>query len=203
MLDIRRTSRAGRAAFSLIEMAAAIGVMVVLLGALAGIWRGSGAVARKASCERLAGMIERARVAAVATRARVVVAVESAADGRSCRVGLFRVLEEAGDGGLDGAAVEALGRWQALEDGVVLAAGAVAGADNPLDAAPVELLVERREAPLTVHAWSFQSQGGLRDPAGSRPLGLRVVETNHRNRGGGKGASELRIGRVNGRVYQP
>ena len=201
------------AAFSLVEMAAVIAILGILMTAGATLLGGSGAQARKAGTELLTGLIEQARTTAITSRSHVVLAVAEPGDlpegdGR-CRLGLFKIAEwpESRDSPpvLTGVLLK---RWQALETGIVLTGGDVDGVTNPMDGEPVTIRSGRAgDSGVKVHIIAFNPRGGLHYPAGSAPVAMRVAEGRyHRGkavsnpRGGSE--SRLKIGRVTARPYR-
>jgi len=149
----------------------------------------SGERARRNASERLAGLVEQARSAAITRRTTVVLAI-APPDGthEATRIGLFEVARPPRAGQpLDG---HALQRWIRLPDGVDFTQGEVAGFANPLDAEPLELRWHDGRQRATVHALAFTPRGGLAWPAGSTPVALSL----------GNGA--LRIGRAVARPWR-
>lgn len=202
-------------AFSLIEMAAVIALLVILMAAAASLVNGAGSRSRKAATDTLSGMIEQAHTAALSSRSNVVLAVAEPGDlpegGERCRLGLFKVetWPDSLENPLSGAL---MGRWRTLESGVALIGGAVDDVPNPMDG-PELTIAYGGGQPRTVkiHAIAFNSRGGLRYPSGSAPVAMRVAEGNYR---GGKATplqhgedktiteNRLKIGRVTARPYR-
>jgi prepilin-type N-terminal cleavage/methylation domain-containing protein len=205
-------------AFSLIEMVAVIAVLVILMMAGASLMNGSGPQARKAGADLLAGMIEQARAAAITTRGNVLLAIAEPGDLPSgderCRLGLFQVSEEDWkDDVSEPLKGSLMSRWKILETGIVLLGGGVDGVGNPLDGSKRAITYGSDAKPQTVkvRVIAFNSRGGLRLPAGSAPVVMRVAEGNYRNgeatpfkRSGSDTISEnrLKIGRVIARAHR-
>lgn len=207
-----------RAAFSLVEMVAVIAVLVILLMAGVSLMNSTGPQARKAAADMLSGMIEQARTTAITTRGNVLLAVAEPGDlpagDERCRLGLFQITEENWkDGEAETLKGTLLSRWKPLETGVVLLGGTVDGVENPLDSPKRTIVYGSDAKPQTVkvRVIGFNSRGGLRLPAGSTPIAMRVAEGVYRGgeavpyqRGGAKTITEnlLKIGRVTARPYR-
>lgn len=211
----------GRRAFTLIEITVVIAVLVILLVAGVSLIGGTGASARKAGADMLAGMIEQARTAAIASRSYVVLAVAEPGDlpagDTRCRIGLFKVKpDQWPQNASDPVPAVLMSRWRLLENGVVLIGGAVDGLQNPLDDAThpqLTLTYGAAANPRTVvaHAIAFNPRGGLHHPAGSNPIVMRIAEGGYRNgvatpnrRSDSDAIPEnrLKIGRVTARPYR-
>jgi hypothetical protein len=167
-------------AFSLVEMAAVLAILALLMTAGVRLMSGTGPRARAAAADQLEGMIEQARAAAIAGRCHVVLAVaepgDLPGDDERCRLGLFKV-EAWPDSTLEAFPGILMGRWRALEGGVVPLGGEVEGLDNPMDAG--ELAISRMGAgqgAVKVRAIAINPRGGLRYPPGSAPVVLRLAE---------------------------
>jgi hypothetical protein len=210
----------GGHAFSLVEMATVIAVMMILLLAGVGLLGGTGNQARRAGSDQLTGLIEQARTSAITTRSYVILAVAEpgdlpAGDSR-CRLGLFKM-----PGWPDSQTSEIsailMSRWRTLENGVVLIGGAVGDGGgalpNPLDGPELTIRYGAAglERSIKVHAIAFNPRGGLHFPVGSHPVALRIAEGGYRNgvanpnrRGDEQAISEkrLKIGRVTARPYR-
>ena len=100
-----------------------------------------------------------------------------------------------------------------METGVVLLGGKVGGVENPLDGPKRTITYGSDAKPQTVkvRVIGFHSRGGLRLPAGSAPIAVRIAEGNYRNgvatpfkRADSQTISEnlLKIGRVTARPYR-
>lgn len=204
-----------RPAFSLIEMVAAIAVLLLLMVAGVSLLSGTGSQARKAGTDMLTGMIEQARAAAITSRSYVVLAIAEPGDLPSgdecCSLGLFRVDNWPGTESENVAGV-LMSRWRTLESGVVVIGGEVDGVTNPLDAKEITIQYGASE-PLSVkvHVIAFNPRGGLHYPPGPGPIAMRIAEGAYRggkaspNRGGSSGAiteNLLKVGRVTARPYR-
>jgi prepilin-type N-terminal cleavage/methylation domain-containing protein len=205
-------------AFSLIEMVTVIAVLTILMMAGVSLMNGSGPQARKAGADLLAGMIEQARASAITTRGNVLLAIAEPGDLPSgderCQLGLFQISEE--DWKNDETEVmkgTLMNRWKTLETGVVLLGGKVDGVENPLDGPKRTITYGSDAKPQTVkvRVIGFNSRGGLRLPAGSAPIVMRIAEGNYRSgvatpfkRADSQTISEnrLKIGRVIARPYR-
>jgi hypothetical protein len=106
-----------------------------------------------------------------------------------------------------------MNRWKTLETGVVLLGGKVDGVENPLDGPKRTITYGSDAKPQTVkvRVIGFNSRGGLRLPAGSVPIIMRIAEGNYRNgvatpfkRVDAQTISEnrLKIGRIIARPYR-
>lgn len=202
-------------AFSLIEMVAVMGLLVMLSVAGISLLHGTGSQSRKTALDLLAGMVEQARTTAITSRSYVVLAVVEPGDlpggDERCRLGLFAVASwpEAATDTVRGVP---LARWQTLATGIALLGGAVDGVDNPMDRPKLTLAMEMAQPQIiTVHALVFNPRGGLHYPPGSMPVAMRIAEgcylggqaTPYR-RGDSAGitASCLKIGRVTSHSYR-
>jgi prepilin-type N-terminal cleavage/methylation domain-containing protein len=206
----------GRRAFSLIELAAVIAVIVVLLVAGVGLLGGTGSQARRAGADLLTGMIEQARTAAITTRSYIVLAVAEPGDlptgDERCRLGLFKV-ETWPENSSEPVSGVLMSRWRILENGVALIGGEADGLENPLDGEKLTIAygTGSKIRTVNVHAIAFNSRGGLHHPAGSNPVAMRIAEGGYRGgkatpnrRGDSQAISEnrLKIGRVTARPYR-
>jgi prepilin-type N-terminal cleavage/methylation domain-containing protein len=205
-------------AFSLIEMVAVIAVLAILMLAGVSLMNGSGPQARKAGADLLAGMIEQARSSAITTRGNVLLAIAEPGDlpagDERCRLGLFQIKEEDWkDEETEAFKGTLLSRWKTLETGVILLGGKVDGMENPLDGPKRTISYGSDSKPQTVkvRVIGFNSRGGLRLPAGSAPIVMRIAEGNYRNggatpfkRAGSHAITEnrLKISRVTARPYR-
>lgn len=177
------------AAFSLVEMLVVIAIAGTLLAIGLSLSGKSGDRARRDASERLAGLIEQARTAAITRRATVVLAIApSDAEHDATRLGLFEVSRppRAGEP-LEGRPLQ---RWTPLPNGVGFDRGEIAGLANPLDAAPLELRWQDGRQRATVHVLAFTPRGGLAWPAGSKPVALTL------------GSGALRIDRAVARPWR-
>lgn len=202
-------------AFSLVEMAAVIGLLVMLSVAGFSVLHGTADKSRAAGLNLLAGLVEQARAAAIASRSHVVLAVAAPGDlvsgDERCRLGLFHL-----DSWPDASSLTVNGvlmsRWHPMDTGVVLLGGQVDGLDNPMDAATLTIsdgaTVPRQ---FTVHALVFDPRGGLVYPVGSMPVAMRVAEGGYRggqpvpcqrNTAGRVSESRLKIGRLTAYSYR-
>ena len=197
------------AAFSLIEVVAVLLILMVLMTIGVSLAHGAGSQSRRAATDLLAGLIEQARTAAIASHSSVILAIaepgDLAAGDKRCRLGLFKV-ETWPDSPADPIKGNLMGRWRMLETGVVLMGGSEDGVENPLDSPAIQVSYGGgKPLTATVHAMVFNSRGGLLHPAGSSPVALRVADGNYR---GGKitlyqhgkdhviSENRLKIGRV-------
>lgn len=149
----------------------------------------SGDRARRDASERLAGLVEQARTAAITRRTILVLAI-APPDGEhdATRLGLFEVARPPRPGeALDGRPLQ---RWTRLPDGVGFTKGEIAGLANPLDSEALELRWQDGRQRATVHALAFTPRGGLAWPAGSTPVALSL------------GSGVLRIGRAVARPWR-
>jgi prepilin-type N-terminal cleavage/methylation domain-containing protein len=202
-------------AFSLVEMAAALAILAILMTAGVSLMGSSGPRARAASVEKLAAMIERARAAAITRRCHIVLAIAGPGDlpgvDEHCRIGLFQV-DAWPESSSDELHARPLGRWQSLDSGTVLIGGTVDGLENPLDAENLEIIAAgAKTIDVRTHALAFNPHGGLHHPPGSAPVILRVAEGHYRNGralphrradSGGYHESILKIGRVTARAHR-
>lgn len=202
-------------AFSLIEMVAVMGVLVMLSVAGVSLLHGTGSQSRKAGIDMLAGVIEQARAAAITSRSYVVLAVAEPGDlptgDECCRLGMFRV-ETWPDAITDTVNGVLMTRWRSFDTGIALIGGNVDGVDNLMDR--TKLTISSGTAMpriLTVHALVFNARGGLHYPPGSLPVVMRLAEGCYRGgkatpyrRGEAAGISEsrLKIGRVTSHSYR-
>ena len=203
-----------RPAFSLVEMAAAIGIIVILSVAGVSLLNGPGAQSRKAGVDLLSGVIERARAAAITSRSYVVLAVAEPGDLPSvderCRLGLFKV-ETWPDSATEVVEGVLMSQWRPMGTGLALIGGEVDGVANPLDAQKLTIShVAGGLRKIRCHAIAFNPRGGLHHPPGSAPVVMRVAEgsyregtaTPHRRAESGKITEHrLKIGRVTARPY--
>lgn len=200
-------------AFSLIEMAAVLAILAILMTAGISLIGGSGPRAREASVGKLAAMIERARTTAITRRCHVVLAIAAPGDlpgtDECCRLGLFQV-DAWPQSAADELRAKPMGRWQSLDSGAVLIGGEVDGLQNPLDAGRLDLTTGGVQ-PLGVSALAFSPRGGLHHPPGSASVILRVAEGRYRDgqaiprrreESGGFFESILKIGRVTARAHR-
>ncbi|MCX6865982.1 MAG: prepilin-type N-terminal cleavage/methylation domain-containing protein [Verrucomicrobia bacterium] len=210
-----RHSNCGKPAFSLIEMAAVMAVLVILTASGVRLLNGTSGQSRRAGADLLVGMIEQARAAAITSRSYVVLAVAEPADlpenDERCRLGLFRV-ETWPEHTCDPIMGVLMNRWRSLDSGVVLIAGAVDGVANPLDGDGLTLSHGTpRPLIVKVHAIAFNSRGALHYPLGSTPVVMRIAEgvyqhgkatPNRRGESGTITETRLKIGRVTSRPYR-
>lgn len=196
-------------------MITVIAIVAILMVAGVSLLSGTAAQARKAGVDLLTGMIEQARTEAITTRSHVVLAIAEPGDlpvgDTRCRLGLFKV-----ETWPDGASIDVSGvlmnRWKTLETGVVLLGGEVDDIENPLDGQELSLTYgTTNPVTIQVHALVFTPHGGLKFPAGSSPVVLRVAEGGYRggtatpNLSGGSDAiaeNQLKVGRVTARPYR-
>jgi prepilin-type N-terminal cleavage/methylation domain-containing protein len=211
----RRRPRQRSKAFTLIEVVTVIAVLVILLMAGISLLGGTGAQARRAATDLLAGMIEQARTTAITTRSDVILAIAEPGDlpgsDERGRLALFRV-ETWPDSPTEPIKATLLNRWRTLETGVVLLGGEVGGLANPLDSAQRKIQFgPNHSKEVEAHILVFHPRGGLRIPEGSTPVAMRVAEGGYRNgvaspnrRGDSATIAEnqLRIGRVTARAYR-
>lgn len=211
----RRRPRQRSKAFTLIEVVTVIAVLVILLMAGISLLGGTGAQARRAATDLLAGMIEQARTTAITTRSDVILAIAEPGDlpgsDERGRLALFRV-ETWPDSPTEPIKATLLNRWRTLETGVVLLGGEVGGLANPLDSAQRKIQFgPNHSKEVEAHILVFHPRGGLRIPEGSTPVAMRVAEGGYRNgvaspnrRGDSATLAEnqLRIGRVTARAYR-
>ena len=202
-------------AFSLLEMAVVMAVLMILTTVGICFLDGVGGRSRHTAADMLAAMVEQASTAAITSRSYVVLVVAEPVDLRSdeqrCRLGLFKV-----DSWPDSPATTIncvqLGRWRAMESGIALIGGQVDGVDNLMDGnkltiaygAAMPLIME-------VHAIAFNPYGKLHHPAGSAPVALRIAKGSYRggraipDKIGGSGLiteNRLLVGRVTSRPYR-
>jgi hypothetical protein len=199
-------------------MIVVIAVLALLLVSGVSLLGGTGGPSRKAAADLLSGLVEQGRTTAITSRRHVLLAVAGpddlpAGDGRY-RLALFKVDEwPEGSGTVEPLNATLLNRWQAVNTGVIFIGGAVDGIDNPLDGprTGIRYGVGGREMEISVHAIGFTPRGGLRLPAGSRPVVFRMAEGGYRGgravpdlRGDDRSMIEtrLRIGRVIARSYR-
>ena len=199
-------------------MVTVIAVLTILMMAGVSLMKGSGPQARKAGADLLAGMIEQARASAITTRGNVLLAIAEPGDlpagDERCQVGLFQINEENWkDEDAEVMKGILISRWKTLETGVVLLGGKVDGVENPLDGPKHTITYGSDAKPQTVkvRVIGFNSRGGLRLPAGSSPIVMRIAEGNYRSgvatpfkRADSQTVSEnrLKIGRIIARPYR-
>lgn len=205
----------GKPAFSLIEMALVIAVLLVLMVAGIRLLDGHSAQSRRLATDLLEGMIDQARVTAMTSRSCVVLALlepgDLAGGDERCRLGLFKV-DTLPDAATDRVSGVMLSRWRAMESGIALIGGDVDGVENPMDAPPLTISYGfPRPQSVKVHAIAFNVWGGLDYPAGSTPVAMRIAEGACRNgtsyavsRGKSDRVAEsrIKIGRVIARPYR-
>jgi hypothetical protein len=196
--------RWGNPAFSLVEMAAVIAILLIVMTAGIGLRSGSPAASQRTATDLVAAMADRARTTAIAKRTPVVMALAAPSDlpagedGR-CRIGLFQVTSENRELPEIVRTVTALGRWKPIERGTSWTAGMIEGAVNPRDSP--RLTLHTAQGSLRVHGIIFNARGGLVSPPGSAPAVICIGAT------GGRAAdtivpeTRLRVGRVTGRIY--
>lgn len=196
-------------------MVAVVAVLVILLTAGVSLMKGTGAQARLAGTDMLAGMIEQARTCAITTRSYVILAVAEPGDlptgDERCRLGLFQV-ETWPDSPSEAVEGVLMTRWRTLENGIALIGGATDGVPNPLSGPQLTVSYGASKAMrVNVHCLAFNSRGGLHFPAGSTPVAMRIAEGSYRDgkatpylSAGGAAVIEnrLKIGRVIARAYR-
>lgn len=196
-------------------MMVVISILVLLLAAGVRLLGGNASQSRTAGTDLLEGMIEQARSSAITSRSYMVLAVaepQNLMTGDSgCQLGLFRVTSwpDSNTEPLQGVLI---GRWRALQSGIALIGGEVAGADNPMDSKELTIVYGNpKEQTIQVHAIAFNPRGALHYPPGSAPVVLRIAEGDYRSgmpvarRRGESGTiteNRLKIGRVTSRPYQ-
>lgn len=190
-------------------------ILVLLLAAGVRLLGGNTAPSRTAGTDLLEGMIEQARASAITSRSHMVLAVAEprnlTADDSRCQLGLFRVTAWP-DSAADPLRGVLIGRWRALQPGIALIDGEVAGACNPLDSNELTIAYGgSRDQTIQIHAIAFNPRGGLHYPPGSAPVTIRIAEGDYRSgmpvarRRGESGTiteNRLRIGRVSSHLYQ-
>lgn len=195
-------------------MVAVVAVLVILLTAGVSLMKGTGAQARLAGTDMLAGMIEQARTSAITTRSYVILAVAEPGDlpagDERCRLGLFKV-ETWPQSPSEAVEAVLMTRWRTLENGIALIGGSIDGIPNPLNGPQLTVSYGAPKAlRVNVHVLAFNPRGGLHVPAGSTPVALRIAEGYYRDgkatpypSGGAAPAIEnrLKIGRVIARPY--
>ncbi len=195
----------GEAAFSLVEMAAVIAILAIVMVAGIGLRSDSSAASQRTAVDLVSAMADQARTTAIAKRTSVVMALAAPADlpageDRRYRVGLFQVDSEEGEPPMVVRTVTALGRWKPLDHGVSWATGIVDGAVNPWDTPRMKLRTKR--GTLYLHGIIFDARGGLSVPSGSAPAVIRIGEINGRAADLIAAENHLRVARVTGRIYQ-
>jgi prepilin-type N-terminal cleavage/methylation domain-containing protein len=204
-----------RPAFSLLEMVVVLTIITVLTVAGLSFMGGTGASSRKAGTEMLRGLIEQARTRAITMNRPILLAIAEPGDlslaQDRCQIGLFSI--ESYSELIAPVRGTLLGRWQALEPGVILIGGSDGGVINPLDQAELNVIYGgEKNLKVTVHGIVFQARGGLLHPPGVGSLELRIAEGGYRGspkkpqplRRGDDGRpveNRLKIGRVIARSY--
>lgn len=209
-----------RHGFTLVELLVVIAVVGILLVVGGAALSNTPAQARKTSMDALQSAVEQARTHAITKRKHAVLAMVDPSDAPGGdptrqRIGLFEVTEwpETQAADITELDVVQVGRWQSMENGVVMIDGSPPAAplSNPLDDAPITLRLQGGGTAREIRArvMVFHPRGGLRLPAGSEPVVIRLAEGGFRNgeaipirRNGKIAESTLRIGRVIARPYR-
>ncbi len=199
-------------------MIAVIAVMSILLVSGVSLLNGTGNQSRRAAADTLSGLVEQARTTAITSRSHIVLAIaepgDLPADDNRYRLGLFEVPEWPTGTGTPGSLdATLLSRWQPVNPGVIFIGGTVDGIENPLDESKIGIRygAGNREMEIKAHIIAFTPRGGLRLPAGSKPVVLRIAEGGFRGgravpdqNGENRSIAEtrIRIGRVIARPYR-
>lgn len=201
-----RPQRRGTAGFTLVEVLAAVGILVLLVSITAGLMGRSSAFALKTGAENLTAAVEQARTAAITRRSQVVLAVlepgQGGFDDGQCRLGLFEVEEQTSDGVFQTTQMQ---RWVKLPGGVAFFGGEVDSLDNVFDASDMTINWRDGEKSEQVKGLVFSPRGGLDWPRGSEPVVLTAGTGTYRDgraiptEGGAR--RNLRIGRVVARPW--
>jgi prepilin-type N-terminal cleavage/methylation domain-containing protein len=192
----------GEAAFTLVEMAVVIAILLIVMTAGIGLRTRAPAAARRTAVDLVSAMADRARTMAIARRSPVVMALAhpsdlpAGEDGR-CRIGLFQVVSKDGSVAKTIHNVTGLGRWMPLDRGIAWKPGKLDGAVNPWDSPRLTLRVDQEM--IHPRGIVFDARGGISSPPGSASAVILIGES------GGRATdaeTQLRIGRVTGRIYQ-
>ena len=195
----------GNVAFTLVEMAVVIVILVIVMTAGIG-WRNAApAVSRRTAVDLVTTMGDHARTTAIARRTSVVMALAAPADlsageDGQCRIGLFQVISEDGTSPTVVRTVSAVGRWRLLDRGYFWKPGKVEGALNPWDAP--RLVLRTKRGTLHLHGILFDARGGVAAPIGSAPVVIQIADSSSRAADGAVSDTRLHVGRVTGRIYQ-
>lgn len=198
-------------------MAAVIAVLLILMAAGIRLGGSPTSASRKTATDLVSGLVDAARATAIGRRTPVLLALAApddlpaGSDGRY-RIGMFQITaDERGEGFLTELANHdaiQLGRWKAIERGLVFEVGGGSGLMNPMDEPAIDILV-RGSGTIRVHGVILDRHGGIRWPAGSVPVAIRIDEGRLKQgkaevlpSGGTVAGNLLRIGRHNGRTYQ-
>lgn len=218
MISPRTSTRhTKRPAFSLVELAVVVTILLTLTAAGIHLFKNTATHARKCGTELLTSLIENARSSAITSRRHVIVAIAEPGDltgsDDRCRIGLFKV--ESWPGPFDGEinAATQLGRWHPLETGLTAASGSFENLDNPLDQAELTLNYGNATKPRSakVHAIVINPRGAIELPTGINPLLIRIAEGVYRNGkaiprpkadNGAVAENKIKIGRVIARAYR-
>jgi len=214
----RRISAQPRQGFTMVELLAVIAVVSILLVAGSAALRNTPTQARKTSMDSMLSAIEQARTHAIAKRTHAVLAVVEPGDALGGnpgvqQIGLFEVTAWPDNETTDITSLDVVqvGRWQSVEKGVILIDGSPPSTPlaNALDAAPITLRLSGGTREMRARVMVFHPRGGLRLPAGSAPVVLRLAEGGIRGgeaipirRNGNIAESTLRVGRVIARPYR-
>lgn len=200
VIRFRNPVRKAGHGFSLLEMACVLAGICVMMGAGIGWLGGVDGRAVREAADRLESELERARSMALASNGTIALAVEELEKGKpggGTRVVLLRLSgwrEDAGD--VD---AERISPWHALPAGVVLTGGGAGGLRNAFDQPETKVsLKSERSSPMhRCRLLVVSPRGGLRFPAGSDPLLLRIVDAKKPGN-----EERLRIGRIVARTWR-
>lgn len=160
-----------------------IAIIAILMTAGIGLLRGTSGQAAKVSAGMLESSFEKARVMAVTTRSRVVLAIaepgDLPTDDKLVRIGILKVDPEGwhvGGSGTNDATLTS--RWNPLENGVVPLTGAISSLENVMDGSKLTLSYgpAGNKSVVKVHALVFSPLGRLEYPEGSAPLAFGLAE---------------------------
>lgn len=203
-----------RRGFSLVETLVVIVIITILISAAVGLSGNTRDKARRVTVDQMMGLVEQARTQAIATHSTVLLAIalpgSLAQYPDACAVSLVRMADGWDPSASAPTEASLLGRWRALETGVILGNGDVADLVNPLNARPLAIRITRpREVRAQVHGLAFNERGRLVYPVGSVPIVLRVTEGAYvrgaatpSNRNGRLSESLIKVGRVVGHPYE-
>ena len=130
-----------RRAFTLLEMVVVVGILMVLLTMGISLSNGTGRNARKVDTDKLLGLIEQARIAAITSRCYIVLGIAEPEFDERYRIGLFKV-DEWPDTPIIPFKLKGklLNRWQNLNTGIALIGGDVEEIKNLLDEPKITLI---------------------------------------------------------------
>lgn len=192
--------------FTLVEIIAVIGIIVLLVGISVTVLGNTGAASLRTAGESFTAAVEQGRTSAITRRREVALAIlEPGQGGFSdgiCRIGLFELDGETDDGSLKGRLLQ---KWLKLPGGIAFFGGEVDSLGNLLDETPISIEWRDGTEKSEVRALVFSPRGGLSQPQGSESIVIKLGRGTYRSGTAvkfGKGASRtIRIGRVVARPW--